>query len=506
MSTTTATVDRPDEAFSVRQVLEHAVLALAMRWLFLVVCVVVAFLHTWERVVDEALSGSVIGYVFVLPILAGIAAQGIARRRSGELPIHDRQIDTIVGGLGVIVTIAIEGLWLRRYDDQYSLSHLDLLAATVFSASGAILLFGLRPVARFWSVWLLLLLTLNPLLYRMVAIAMGGSRFDYGFVLVLIAGVAGGIAVARTPRRALWGFVCTVTIGVLTLWLVQSVLPNAHVIVLQLVPTVTAAITTGTAFFLFARRGRTKRPLGRTVLPTTARTVVRSGLALATATAVLFFLPLPPVVPEITTTGPPGSASEPLSAPSGWEQVGIEEYDWVRSFFGRDAGLVRQTMLANVGSPDWDARSRPRRLVVDTLTTTNAATLGLYPEATLYRLANTRTSRTLELKLGHGVTGSLYTSVNDDLLLTWTKLVFTWVRDNATQRVTVISVDNHDPDAQFPVAAPSMASNLGTSIGVFLRGNHIAANENPDYKDLDLLTEFGTRLVSAQFQRAGDAP
>ncbi|MBJ8346876.1 hypothetical protein [Antrihabitans sp. YC2-6] len=504
MSTTTATVDRPDEASAVRRVIEHAVLALTMRWLFLLVCVMIAFLHTWERVVDEAAAGTVIGYIFVLPLLAGIAAQGIARRRSGELPIHDRQIDTIVGGLGLIVTIAIEGLWLRRYEDQYSLFHLDILAALVFSASGAILLFGLRPVARFWSVWLLLL-ALNPLVYRMVAIEMGGSRFDYGLVLVLLAGVAGGIAVARTKRRAVWGFVCTVVIGVGCLWLLQAFWPNAHVLVVQLVPSVTAAIATGTAFFLFRRRGEAKSPLGRTVLPTTARTVVRSGLALACATVVLFFLPLPPVVPEVTTKGPPGSAAEPLSAPSGWEQVGIEDYEWVRSFFGRDATLVRQTVLADTGNPDWDARARPRRLVVDTLTTTNAATLGLYPEATLYRLANTRTSRTLELRLGHGVTGSLYTSVNDDLLLTWTKLVFTWVRDDATQRVTVISVDNHEPDAQFPVAAPSMASNLGTSIGVFLRGNHIASNENPDYKDLALLTDFGTRLVSAQFLRAGYA-
>lgn len=471
---------------------------LVFRWVILVVCVVLAFFPTWVRLAQEASDGAITAYIFVLPLLAVVAAQGVARRRADELPIHDRQTDNIVGGIALLASIGIKALWLPRYADQYELSHLDVLAALTFVFGAAILLFGLRPVGRFWSVWLLLL-ALSPLGYRMVAVGLGGSRLAYASVMVLLAGIAGAIAVGRTRRRGLLGFGCTVLTGLLVADIMLRRSPQISIVWLQLVPTVGAAAVTGIVFYVTARRGRFGQRAPRRVAAPTAKWSPSSKIVAIGTALILFFIPLPsrPEVP--IAVGPPGPVSTPLAAPVGFGRTGIQEFDWVRSFFGTKATLIRQTMLADEGNPAWDIRARPRTVVVDVLSTTNKASLAVYPESTLYRLSKTRTSRPLTIELGRGVTGTLYTSVSDALLLTWTKLVFVWKRGDVVQRVTIISVDDHDANADFPQPTPSMASNLGTSIGTFLRGNAISIDDNPEYKDRELLTGFGTGLVRAQW-------
>ncbi|MDV8077176.1 hypothetical protein R4P47_11450 [Rhodococcus sp. IEGM 1370] len=478
---------------------------LVVRWVVLLACVVLAFLPTWVRLAQEASDGAITAYIFVLPLLAVVAAQGVARRRADELPIHDRQTDNIVGGICLLVSIAIKALWLPRYADQYELAHLDVLAALSFFFGGAILMFGLRPVGRFWSVWLLLL-ALSPLGYRLVAIGLGGGRFAYATVMVLLAGIAGAIAVGRTTRRGWLGFVCTVSSGLAVAALMLVLWPQIDIVWLQLVPTVGAAAVTGSAFYLAARRGRFDERRPRRLAVPTAKWSPTSIVVAIVAAVVLALVPLPDRTPVAAPAGPPGAASVPLVPPVGFSELDIEQFDWVRAFFGTRATLTRQTMRADEGNSAWDLRSRPRTVVVDVLSTTNRASLAVYPESTLYRLTNTRTSQPLTVDLGRGVTGALYTSVSDALLLTWTKLVFQWQRGDVFQRVTVISVDNHDLDAAFPQPMPSMASNLSTAIGTLLRGNAISIDDDPEYKDRELLTTFGTGLVRQQWALADGAP
>ncbi|MCC8928793.1 hypothetical protein [Rhodococcus sp. I2R] len=471
---------------------------IVFRWSFLLGYTVAAFMPTWLRLAREASDGAITAYIFVLPLLAAVAAQGVARRRYGELPIHDRQTDNIVGGLALIVAVAVKALWMPRYADQYALAHLDVLSALVFFFGGSILLFGLRPVGRFWSVWLLLL-TLSPFMYRLIAIGLGGGRFAYGSVLVLLAGLAGAIAVGRTPRRGWLGFLCTTFTGLALLIVVLRYWPTIDIVWLQILPTVGAAVATGSAFYVAARRGVLGERPRRRLAPSTAKWSLSSYAVVLAAAVVLYVIPLPPTVTVSNTVGPPGSTSVPLAAPTGWTRTDIEEFDWVRAFFGQSSTLVRERMRADEGNPTWDTHSRPRTVVVDVLSTTNRASLAVYPESTLYQLSGTRTSPKVHVALGHDVTGQLYTSVSEALLLSWTKLVFTWVRGAVTQRVTIISVDNHEDDAEFPQPRPSMTSNLGTSISTFLRGNAITTDANPEYKDFDLLTSFATALVRAQW-------
>lgn len=475
---------------------------LVARWSVLVVCVVIGFAPTWIRLAQEAAEGAITTYIFVLPFLAAVAAQGIARRRTGELPIHDRQTDIIVGGLALLIAAAIKALWLPRYADQYELSHLDVLSGLVFFLGATILLFGLRPVGRFWSVWLLLI-ALSPLLYRMAAITVGGSRFAYGAVLVVLAGAAGAIAVGRTRTRGVAGFFCTLTVGFVILGAMLLWIPGIHIAWLQLISAVGASAATGIVFYMAARRGISKKPLTAPLAPVTAKPSISSLVVVAVAAAILLAIPLPAPTVIASTPGPPGPTNRPLIVPAGWSQTSTHDYDWARTYFGRTATLSRQILRADVGDQAYDIRSRPRTVVVDVLSTVNRASLAVYPESTLYRLSNTRTSDALPVDLGRGVTAALYTSVSDALLLTWTKLVFTWVRGDVTQRVTLISVDNHDPGAVFPTPEPAMASNLGVSLATFLRGNTIAVDTDPDYKDRTLLTDVGTDLVAAQWPSPG---
>lgn len=478
---------------------------LIFRWVVLVGCLVLAFFPTWVRLAREVADGAITAYIFVLPLLALVAAQGVARRRADELPIHDRQTDHIVGGMALLAAIAIKALWLPRYADQYELAHLDVLAALTFFFGGAILMFGLRPVGRFWSVWLLLL-ALSPFGYRLVAISFGGGQFAYAAVMVILAGIAGAIAVGRARSRGWLGLACTVLPGFAVAATMSTLWPQIAIVWLQLVPTVGAASVTGFVFYLAARRGRSDERRPRRISTPTAKWSPSSKIVAIGAAAILAVVPLPDRAGLASVAGPPGSVSNSLEPPVGFTRTGTEQFDWVRAFFGTQSSLVRQTMRADDGNPAWDVRSRPRTVVVDVLSTTDRASLAVFPESTLYRLSNTRTSRTLTIDLGRGVTGSLYTSVSDALLLTWTKLVFHWDRGSYTQRVTIISVDNHDEDAAFPQPMPSMTSNLGTSVGAFLRGNAISIDDDPEYKDRDLLGTFGTGLVRQQWALANVVP
>ncbi|MDX5452302.1 MAG: hypothetical protein LPK27_06045, partial [Rhodococcus sp. (in: high G+C Gram-positive bacteria)] len=72
--------------------------------------------------------------------------------------------------------------------------------------------------------------------------------------------------------------------------------------------------------------------------------------------------------------------------------------------------------------------------------------------------------------------------------------------DALAQRVSLLTVDNHELDAPFPQPTPNMASNARALRSVFLRGRASVEDSDPEYKDLDMLTEVGRELVEAQWR------
>jgi hypothetical protein len=482
----------------------HPTYRLIFRWTLIAVLTGVAFRESFRSIGVTAHAGGIGGYVWTVPTVAILVAVGVARRHRTELPIHDRQTDIIVGTMCLVLALLIESVLLPRYALYFHLLRLDLLAMWLFVLSCSIVLFGLRPVARFAWVWAMMFMVF-ALPYYLMVIFLGGGKFAAGAANLLIAGVGTGIATGRTVRRGLVGSVAAWIVGFAVLGFIAVVFTDAPVVVYQEVPPVTAIIVVGATMFLGARRGMPKRVLDRKVEPLAARQVW-AAVPLVIAIAVpLAFVHLPTEVSTapISRTSPVlPSPGQPLVAPPGWATVKRENYRDVKRLYGDDAVLVRQWMTPLTGDPRFDKFARPRTIVVDSLVSERPFSFGVYPGRVLYGLTGARFSAPRQADLGMGVTGRMVSVVDDDLLVTWNSVQFAWGNDDIAQRVTIFAVDNHDPGAPFPEPSADLTSTVRTLITLLFRGNAVLEARESSFKDADLLTEFGRALVTAQSEPA----
>lgn len=227
---------------------------LTVRWLMIAAATIFAFWPTWTNLWRSTASGTAIGYVFVPPLLCLIAAVGTDLRRGPDLPIHDRETDKIVGGIGLLVSLGLQALLMPRFAENYELMHIDVIAAWVFVWSAAVLMFGLRPVNRYWAIWVVPIV-LAPLIYRTLATELGGTRFDYSIIMVLVASAATTIAVSRTWRRGFAGFVGSSILGAALVYYLSSHYPTAPLFSVQLLPALGSALLVG-GFLLPVRATR----------------------------------------------------------------------------------------------------------------------------------------------------------------------------------------------------------------------------------------------------------
>ncbi|WP_405497953.1 hypothetical protein [Nocardia sp. NBC_00511] len=473
-------------------------------WRFVLVAAatVVAFWNLWHELIEDIAQRSDIGYVFALPILAGFAAIGMALRHHTELPIYDRQTDIIVGLLGLAGTAALIGLLVLRYPYEYEVLHLDLVAAPLFLMSVCILAFGLRPVFRFWPVWLLVLVCASPLLYRILTVTIGGTKPDQGLVMLIPAAAAAAIGSGRTRLRALAGGAIALAVGALMVAVMAVWFPQLRGLWFQLVPPIVASYVATTVMYFFQRRWRTVRPLDRRVRPSTA-TWSRSALAtVIVSTALMALIPVPeeyrppaPLIPGLVIADAPQVAG-------GWQLVSEHEYPWAPRYYGRGNRWMRQQWQTVRGNPLWDKESRRRRIMVDVLRADYRDRLDHYPEFVMYGLDQPRISPPLRIDLGHGVVGRLNAVVDDRNLLSWTWLTWTWQGADGAERVSLISADNHLRDAVFPRPDPSVRKLLSNQLHAMLRGNAVILDpESPvgdpesEYKDRDMLTAVAQEIV-----------
>ncbi len=470
-----------------------------LRWGLIAAATVLAFHETLRVLVLNSFHAGVNGYTWVIPPAGLMAAYGLSGRAHRQPAIHDRQTDVIVGVMGLTLALMMQDVLLPRYPDFFALLRLDLQAMLVYVASAGVLLFGLRAVTRYRSVWLLMALAM-PLPYHLTVILLGGGEIGAGVTTLLIAGVAAMIAFGHTPTGALVGAAAAWGIGVAYLVMLSVFFPDSSLLVYQLNPSLTAIGLISLWLFLVRRRAPTEKPVRVEVLSTGD---VRLGAVLVVATsAVLAVLPLPPgALPPMLPRFDGISFGTPVQAPPGWHVTDTIDYDFVKRLYGRDARLVRQTMVADIGNPAWDKFSRPRTVVVDSVTTSWPMSLEVYPPSVLYSVSE-RLSERRPVDLGHGVTGQLVTAVDDRLLLTWNVLSFEWRNADSAQRVLVGSVDNHEPDAHFPPPTGAILKTLNTMLAVLLRGNAVAFDATATYEDAGLLTTFGRGLVDAQVRTA----
>ncbi len=478
---------------------------LVSRWLLIAVLTVVAFRESLLNLIQTTLAGGLIGYVWMVPIAAVLAALGVNFRRRTELPIHDRQTDIIVGVIGFGLALMVQGVLLKRYSEFFHLMRLDLLALWLFVLSSSLVLFGVRPVARFGWVWVLLSL-ISALPYQVVVIALGGGKVAAGTGTLLIAAAATAIAVGRTRKRAVFGAAGAFVFGSVFLVLLKWVAPDAAVLAYQMIPSLTAIVAVGVAAFLYTRRGQPKKILDRKVEPLAAKQIW-SAIPLVVVVAVaLAFMPLPrqQSATEISRSAPYDLApGKRLAAPPGWTPTGEQTYSGVARYYGDDALLVRQRMTADVGDRRFDKLSAPRTLMVDSIVSELPFSFDAYPGQVLYDTTGTRLSAPRVVDLGHGVRGKLFSAIDDRLLVTWDVLRFAWGDKDQDQIVDIFAVDNHLPDAPFPDPQRGLVSTLRNLLTVLFRGNSVLVQRQPTFKDAELLTEFGQAIVAEQFEQAG---
>jgi hypothetical protein len=504
----TATADRttdPTPSLLSRWHSAHPTYRLVVRWALILACTGVAFYDSIENLIQTTRNEGIGGYVWTVPAAAVMVAFGVARRHRTELPIHDRQTDIIVGTMGLVLAALVQGVLLPRFGLYFHLLRLDLVAMWFFVLSSSIVLFGLRPVIRFAWVWAMMAMVFS-LPYYMVTVFLGGGKFAAGAATLLIAGVGTGIGVGRNLRRGLIGSLAAWAVGFAVLVVIGLFFNAAPVSVYQQVPALTAIAAVSIAMYLQARRGQAKRVLDRKIEPLAAKQVWSAVPLVVAVALILALMPLPPAATSslISRAAPgPLSAGRPLVAPTGWISTGEETFGWVNRFYGGGSVLTRQRMTAINGDPRFDVYSRSRTLVVDNVVTRRPFALEVYPARVLYDLSEARISPGQPVELGYGVTGTMFSVVDDKLLITWNSLRFAWGDAQLGQRVTIFAVDNHDPDAVFPEPSDTMVSTLRTLFTLLLRGNAVLDERSPKFKDADLLLEFGRALVKAQFDTAG---
>lgn len=476
---------------------------LVLRWLLIAVLTVFAFHRSLTDLVNATRGGTLSGYAWTVLAASVLAAVAITRRERRELPIHDRQTDIIIGTMVLVLSLLLHGVLLRRYTIYFSLMRLDLVAMWLFVLGCAIVLFGLRPVQRYAAVWAMFVL-LFPLPYHILVVALGNNRIAAGMATLLIPMWTAWICVGRTRRRGATGALLALLVGVVVLAVMAVVVPRAPLLAYQLVPSLSAIAVTGIVMYLYARRGDAKRLFDRDVAPL-ASPRVWAAVPLVVVVAVLLSFVRLPTASQPTEVEVDGAMFwKPLIIPTGWHQTAVREYPRVGQLYGDGAVFIRQTITANEGNPRWDKHSRPRTIWIDSITTRNPFQLGVYPAITLYPLPRSRPSPPRLVDIGSGVTAALVSTTDDGLLVTWNVLLWTWHTATAAQRIMMFAVDYHDDGAPVPEPGHAVPTVLNSLFSVLFRGNSAVLNRAAQFKDAEMLTEVGRKLVAAQLGSAGE--
>lgn len=471
---------------------------IALRWLLVLVATVVAFWPTLGALVIEMRAQTAITYLPAVVLLVVIAAIGTSWRRGEELPIRDRQTDVIVGIVVLLVSLTFTVMSLR-YATSYLTTHVDLLALWLFLLGSCILVFGLRPVARYKWPWLLLLM-IFPVPYRVEVLLLGGGPWAAGGVMIAFGAVASGVATGRTLRRGLLGAAITTTVGVIVLVSLRNFHPSAPGWVYQTLPCVGAALVASAWLYVDYRRRHKDSwtPLGRDMIPVSVPRVGRPAWVIVVFAVGMFFIPIPSFGTTENTEVPGLNTRPPLVVPSNWVAGDVNEYDWITRLYGRGSIMTTQDLFQAKGSLAFDKFARPRKVVVNAIETRYPLRFDVYPFTFVYDLVGDRISESQPVALPHGVTGHLQTVVDDQSYLTFNRIFWQWNNGTRTQRVTVISVDNHDADAEFPRPEMTVARNLNTFVTVLFRGNSVTVDLEPQFKDRELLVQTAGDLINAQ--------
>jgi len=488
------------------------------RWLIVGMVCVLGFWTSAERsVVDGAEAG--LAYSTVVVAMAAVMFLGIEMQNRPLLPIHDREVDWIIGVIALVLAVSARTQLAPRLIEWFDLLRLDHLSLIIFAFGVSALLFGSRSTLHFGPAWATLILFSNPL-FLTLSLLCGGGWTGTACAASVGLGIAVAVAARGSASRLRQVMLCgaagiaTAGVGVSVALLVAAAFGEDRLRgsltgvggLLTVVPALVGVLTALTVDAVIhrtlprIRRREPSVPHIRTAL-----------IPLALAVAVLMLSPLPARPRTSVTADAPGVSVAAVGAPvpAGWSDTGGETYTWASDYFGKGTDFRRQHLSADEIVSDWDVDDRRRSVVVDTITSDDTTEASRFGDEGFYSSVNGRRSPKLDIDLGHGVTGRAYTVLDDTAYLTYTRLRFSW-RDSGSEGsggsggrvhdISVIAVDDHRGTAAFPTVTDSLSGLSLRMATVLLRGGAVTEDPDADYKDLDVVTAVARGIVDARWK------
>jgi hypothetical protein len=405
-----------------------------------------AYAASYGHLFADALAGSRLAYLVVLPVMALLIAAGYRTTSPG---VGDGESDWIVAGLIGILGLAAIYLLVGRMPTLSAWWRLESLAVLVWAVCCVVILFGMRHALKMWSLWLFVACFATPVPYLAATAALGGTATDGALVATAIGAVAVFLATRSLQmHRRVAATAISLAAGVplaysCAEWFLPTVIVSAGVIPVltvvgaRLAPRRQSADSTG-------------RPIAEGMPNRSARTL---GV-LAAGTAVLVAAGL-----HGHESAPPRSIPTDWVARSGLTLVG--SYDFVTKFAGPGASLDRYAVPPAKGMP---------AAAVDVLSTPNEAVLNDLSDVVWYPTARPVSYRPVAADAGIPAdTRSLHSdadSAADARGVDWYALTWTQRAGSLFQRVTVIVSQSLSGDQLPP--APQPPDVVDASVGSWL--------------------------------------
>jgi exosortase/archaeosortase family protein len=130
----------------------------SLRGIAIIVATTVAYHRSLWTLMRNLALDTPLAYLGLIPLIsAGLAYSALRNNEPGP-PIHDRQVDFIVGVPLLIVALYINLLMPAQLSSQYWIYRLDMVSLPLFVAGASMLLYGLRPTWRArWAVIFLMM-------------------------------------------------------------------------------------------------------------------------------------------------------------------------------------------------------------------------------------------------------------------------------------------------------------------------------------------------------------
>lgn len=515
MATATLAPAEPRPPAEQRRQTTRAVATLALRWLLLVGSTALAFHRCVATVGTDLAYGTGLQYLLAVPVYALVAAVWTHHRAARSLDIHDRETDVIVGLLSCGFAVLSATLLGRPLSGVYFLWRIDLLMMCVFAFGASVVLFGLRRTLYYRWAWVVLLLGW-PLLGRVLLYTVGDGRAVTLALLHLGVLVAVPIVLRRPGDRWWWvAPLLSAAAGLAVLPVLDLVEHPGRIAV----PALTASVA-GLAV-LAVRSARARRTTARSWLahPHVQSPVVRrpwGAVAVLVAITLLgaVAIPGPPAevvpVPISVAAGATGPGSV---IPPGWRQTGVADYPEAAELFGSGAQWRRYQLEATADASQpgaVDALDRRRTVVLDVLSTRRPRNLVTFPTVVTYPMGRLNLSGDEQVPIGSGVTASVDAAVDTQRQLTWTMVSFEitlpgryavadgqlTTEPQVWQRITLISVDDHEPGAPFPEPTNALLDSVRSAAVHIVRGSAGGAGGAAEPKDRALLLTLAEQILS----------